>query len=69
MRVKDFRNFIFRVRVDDDQGFRDLTVRELVWSGGFQHGDMKDGVDTSHRVGKTEGEGDGADLGYDLKRS
>ena len=30
---------------------------------------MKDGVNTSHRVGKTEGEGDRADLCYNLKRS
>ena len=46
-----------------------------VWSGnlfrggGFQHGDVKDGVDTSHRVGEVEGEGDRADLGYNLKQA
>ena len=44
------------------------SVRELVWSGGSQHGDMKNRVDTSHRVREMEGEGDGADLGYNLKR-
>ena len=59
MRVKDFRDFIFRVGVDDNQGFRDLdSVREQVQSGGFQHGDVKDRVDTSHRVREMEGEGD-----------
>ena len=36
MRVEDFRDFIFGVRVDDDWGFRDLdSVGELVESGGF----------------------------------
>ena len=44
------------------------SVGELIQSGGFWHGDMKNGVGTSHRVRETEGEGDGADLGYNLKR-
>ena len=36
VRVKDFRDFIFRVGVDNDRGFGDLDlVRELVQSGGF----------------------------------
>ena len=36
VRVEDFGDFIFGVRVDDDQGFGDLDlVRELVQSGGF----------------------------------
>ena len=46
MRVEDFGDFIFGVRVDDDWGFGDLdsvmdsvrdldSVRELVQSGGF----------------------------------
>ena len=34
--VEDFGEFVFRVGVDDDWGFRDLDlVRELVQSGGF----------------------------------
>ena len=68
-RVEDFGDFVFGVGVDDDQGFRDLDlVQELVQSGGFYHGDVKDRVNTSHRVRKTEGEGDGANLHYNLKR-
>ena len=36
MRVEDFRDFIFRVGVDNDWGFGDLDlVGELVQSGGF----------------------------------
>ena len=56
-RVKDFRDLVFGFGVKDDWRFRvQSSVRKLIWSRGFQHGDMKDGVNTSHRVGEVEGE-------------
>ena len=54
----------------DDQRFMIWSsIGELIWGGGFQHGDVKDRVDTSHRVREAEGERDGTNLGYNLKRA
>ena len=45
------------------------TVRNFVWSCGFKHRDMKDGVDTTESVGKTECIGVRPSLSKDLERA
>ena len=53
--VEDFSNFILKFTLNVDQrGQRLYMVRNLVWNGGFQHGNMEHGVHTTDGVQKTE---------------
>src|SRR3984893_15089787 len=48
---------------------RDYMIRNCVWSYGFQHGDVANGVDRSHGLRKLESEGVRAGLSDDFERS
>ena len=68
LRVKDFRDLVFRFSLENDWRFRGWSsIGKFIRGRGFQHGDMKNRVNIPHRVGEVEHEGDGADLGYNLK--
>src|ERR1700726_2442971 len=47
----------------------DYMIRNCVQSYGFQHGNVENGVDRSHGLGKSEYEGVRASLSDDFKRS
>src|ERR1700731_1817839 len=48
---------------------RDYMIRNCVWSYGFQHGDVENGVDHSHGLRESEYEGVRASLSDDFERS
>src|SRR3984893_10993163 len=48
---------------------RDYTIRNCVWSYGFQHGNVENRVDRSHGLGESEYKGVRASLSNDFERS
>src|SRR3984893_14778365 len=48
---------------------RDYTIQNCVWSYGFQHGNVENGVDSSHGLGESEYKGVRAGFSNDFERS